>query len=732
MLKHFITALALLGILLSFRAPLALAQGATVTTFVSGASLPDSKKTKFPHIDAYSNLVEIAGNANTSDAHLWSKTDTGTSFPTPRRLGDASGYPDYSTATLDYASDGRLYYFWSSADDRRVYVRSRAPGQASFGTTYTVLTASPFPAEATGVVRSDGMLFVFWRDLAGGSRLTYRTSSNGGATWSSTQVVDPMKIQPVISVATGPNNSIAVAYYKDTGNDGAFQTYIAYWNGSGFTRENVTKNDPAGWYGDPSVAITPSGQYVVAFRGIGAGTDGTWYSERQTNGSWPFARLQKGTTDWVSLNSDEFGNLHLFYINKLSGSQRLYYWIKRAGQAFSGKALDAYGGTIFHNDSTTSLRDRVYAHVVLERFVGDTSEGRYLGFSTDILPFGAKTISIANGAATTRDTQLPVSFSNLVGTPTQVRYHWGAAPTDADTWLPFDVNNPVITVDTPALNPAVCTGQTLYTQLRSSTETQLTPNSDSIVFDRAIQATVSLVNPDANYLPTATRTLKANLHILSGGECSGLTTALVSGDGSASLNVNGVVDFYSLIDLTGSAGTRTVNVALSDTIGNLGSLSGAILYDPTPPVQSSAGTVTVKPTFDADNNGQADPGKPNIYFDVTVAGAQASDVASGLYGLLITNTVTPSGGTPTAGATILVPFSQMRQATVSGGQVDLAFKWNITNGLAVNAQVPGTYSFTAVLVDGAGNPAATSLVDQPGIAFTSLIDATYLSLMRRR
>jgi hypothetical protein len=306
-----------------------------------------------------------------------------------------------------------------------------------------------------------------------------------------------------------------------------------------------------------------------------------------------------------------------------------------------------------------------------------------------------------------------------------VRYHWGSPPTAADTFVTF--TNP-LTVPAPTLaNPSACTTQTLYTQLRVGSILQATPNQDSIIFDRAVQATATLVNPNSAYDPAFTASKTAILKVASPGECIGLSAGSVSGDITAppqSLAISGNRSFQKTLTLTGTEGLRTVAVSLSDLLGNSsGSLPASITYDATKPVLTSTGIVTA--TSDT-----TDP-TTNIYGRLEISGATLTD-SSGIFGLLIQNRVTPTGGSPVVGQMILVPFSSIQGVTQAGGKVSLSLRWILLMGIPPASQVPGIYQFTAYFVDKAGNPSNQVAAQSNPITLAPLrLIKTELPLVRR-
>ena len=91
-----------------------------------------------------------------------------------------------------------------------------------------------------------------------------------------------------------------------------------------------------------------------------------------------------------------------------------------------------------------------------------------------------------------------VSFSNVTGSPDSVRYHWDAAPTDADAWVAFA--NPLSIPGPTGVTADACQTHTLYTQVRKGT-TAGDIAQDAEIFDIGVQASVNILNRHLAGLP---------------------------------------------------------------------------------------------------------------------------------------------------------------------------------------------------------------------------------------
>ncbi|GAB4444804.1 MAG: sialidase family protein [Chloroflexi bacterium OHK40] len=694
-----------MALLMSGSVPAAFAQSGP--SLITETRLPSSDDIKYPHIDTLDSTVYVAGNAERSVARLWSKADSAASFAAPRTLGSAEGKPDNTSAAIFTAPDGTLYYAWTNQTEKRIYLRSRAPGAADFGPTRLVTGASPDPVEVEVAANEDG-IFVFWRepDLP----LRYRRSADG-VNWAvPTQSATDVAIEPLLDVAAGSGRRLAVAYYRGRGDH--LQSYLAIWNGSGFVNERIPAVEDRD-FANPSVALLPDGSFAIAMRstekdsGFGAGV---YVAERSPTGVWSgVARLVRGETLSVGIDADPLGNIHLFWISRASGGADLWYTFRRSGQAYGGNPLVVDTGDlpIFNVRAAASLSDRSYGHAASERFQGAVVFGQYFLFGAGVNLVGASGITLANGQEITNSPAVSVTFSGVQGNPTQVRWRWGAPPTDTQSdsggFQPF--TNPLSVATPPLADPNACTSATLYTQLRAGSANQAGTNSDSIILDRAVQSSFSVTDPNPGFDPAYTNQPVATVRVNNALECAGLAAGVVSGQiagGSVVLDVAGKSFVETNVDLTGGPGAYELTFSATDQLGNGGSGTGTIIYDPTPPVLGDAGTVITP---------QPDPDGTTIV-DLTLEGVTVSD-NEGLYGIIVQPNVTPTaGGAPIAGIPFVVPFSEFNvlETNPDTGQLTARVSVNLADGLPPASLVPGTYDLVITFVDRAGNQSLANTV----------------------
>jgi hypothetical protein len=716
-------ALVVLGAMI---APLALAQGGPF--LLADIRIPQSNDLKFPHVDTVDRTVFVSTNADESFARLVSKQDSAGSFGPARLMGAAEGDPRYTSAAIFTAPNGTIHYAWINAASRRILLRSKAPSDADFGPERLVTGSSPFPVEVEVAANEDGV-FIFWREPA--QPLKYRRSTDG-VNWNTpTQTLETVQIEPSIEVAAAAGRRLAVSFTR--GREDNLQGYMGIWNGSSFAVERIpTVVDRD--FADPTMAFLPDGTLAVALRsteavdGFGAGV---YVADRAPNGTWSqAARLIRGGTDFVAMDADPLGNIHLAWINKPSGND-LWYTTRRIGQGYGGTPLAVNVGDLplFNVRGASNLSDRSYGHFVAERFAGDVPFGQYYGFGLPVNIVGAGSISIEAGQALTNKPTVSVSFAEVKGDPTEVRWRWGAPPSDAASdsggFQPFSSATP-LAVPLPALSdPNACTQLTLYTQLRAGSQVQEGTNSDSITLDRSVQSSFSVSSPDKRFDPSYTRVPTATVTVNSNLECAGLSAATVSGPisgGTLALDVAGKATLDVAVGLTGDPGAKTLTFAASDLLSNTVAVSSSVIYDPVPPVFTSAGTA-IDPVPDPEGT---------TIVELALNGAEASDNFE-LYGIVVVPSVTPAGSTtPVVGQPIYVPFSQMNGVVVDPdtGLLSLRTPVNLADGLPASALVPGTYDLLIELVDAAGNVSESAADVVRSVTLTAVTYEVNLPIVR--
>lgn len=709
----FVRPLVLVATLLGFwfitgLSPVSFAQGSPI--LIAENLLPRSNDVKRPHVDTLPasgqpHSVLVSGVAERSEARLWSKPDSVPQFPNPQPIGVAEGQPDDTTTSIFVAPDRTIYYAWVNANTNQIFLRARRPGDADFGPPRLIFSNPAFPNDVEVGANEDGV-FVFWR-MADGVIL-YRRSRDG-VSWPD----PPVRLMPGVAlrrmdVAAGPGRQLIIGYTRPLGD--ALQTYVSIWNrdtGAFFEERIPTVTDRP--FADPQVALNPGGGYFVALRSDDGVLGGPWFSERAASGAWSQpGRLVKGRVSSIAVDVDVFGNVHLAWIGDATGTPDLFYAFRRADGTFEGPLLVRSGALpIFNLQLAANVRDQSYAHIVAERFTGGGLRGQYYLFGAPVSPVNAAGIAIEGGAAFTNRPVVSVAFAGLQGNPNEVRWRWGAPPTDQENdsggYRPF--TNPLNVPAPPLPDPARCTPAVLYTQVRAGSVFQLEPNSDAITFDRAVQTAVTVASPLEGFDPGYTNELAATISLNNAAECSGLVAALVSGPlnvpgGVLPLEVAGRPALEVTVGLTGDRGPKTLRFAFTDGVGNGLETERTIVYDPVRPVFDPSGaTLALTPNPQGTS-------MLELVLDNVAAG---DDVR--LFGIVVRPELTPAGGgAPVAGRPLALPFGAMNEVTTRDGRIRLRATVNLARSFAPSQLAPGVYRLAVTFADAAGNESLANIV----------------------
>jgi hypothetical protein len=704
----------------------ALAQTTGNPRLVLQTTLPNATQIKFPDIAGGGNMVYISANINRADAVVWSKQDTAPTFGPFTDLGQAPGQPDFSSTSVATGPDGSVHYIWLNQETRRIHYRYK-PADGGWGPERTVFagSGSAFPVNATVEVASDGQIFVAWRDPD--RPVFVSRSTNNGQTWTSPIIVGTQAVFNFPSLAAGPSGKMALTY--TVGESDRLVIYAGEWDGNTFVTGRVSAL--SGDFADPTATYDANGTLLVAYRGVDntGGASGVWVATNQGPGQWQINRIvgEAAVFGTVNIEGDTSGNVHLQWNASAGAGQRVYYSVRASGATAFSTPIDAPNdaGIIFNSRLSTTVSDAAYAHVVGELFQGENSYVRYLLFAATPGSGGggggAGQPTIEDGEEITeKEPTVTVSFTNLQGTPTQIRWRWGSAPTDSASdssgWQTF--TNPMeIALPESILSDTPCSAEELFTQLREGTAAPGAAQSDKITIDTGIDAARIVSNP--YILPRASQFTPVNaladtgdggandgdpgytrapifyLELQGVNDCSGiesLSAARATTSFPAAIEVEEEA-FANVLGYQGAMveGANQVVVRVGDEAGNFETFTESLIYDPTKPTLESAnpGRVTAASRADA-----------TIMTDLTFAGINVTDnlyPGRGYWGVWIANSRAEVANPATDTSLVWTPV----QAPESDDDFVLR-DWSLATNLN-GALQPGTYYIYVRFLDGAGN-----------------------------
>jgi hypothetical protein len=660
------------------------------------AALPGGLQTKLPQVVLSGRQAHVAGNARRLDVNYWAASADG-AFGLPERIGAAEGQPDYSSAAIAAGPDGALYIAWINQPERTIYLRKRPVG-GTWSNPTIVVRGATFPVNVALAVGAD-TIFVAWRNPD--QPFTVSRSTDRGVRWSAPQPLGRTAGYNAPSLAAAGNRA-AIAYTR--GEADQLQIYAGLWDGQAFAVSRVTPLNAS--YADPGIAIAPDGRVIAAWRGIADSgpASGVFLAERTADGSWPIAQVIAGKVIGpVTPVFDAAGGLHLFWLGEVGGTSRLWYAQQLRGGAWSAPVSTAVpGGALFnaHGAVGEAANGLQYGQAVSELFLGDRLSAYTFRFVTGGAARPSATPILANGRLRSSATTVALNFSEVSGAPAELRWRWGAPPTDTDPWHPFGPTS----LEVPAgAGRTACEELRLFTQVRGATGVQEPAAQTTITIDRTVQAVVRPHNPDG--LPGYSRTPTAWLAIENAGECSAITTVSLNG---TTLQFDATAQRLLQVPLAAEEGAQTITLRLTDGLGNARDYTQTIIYDATGPL-IAGGELALS----------ADP-RATVLQRLQLQNLIYRDAASTTPWALAV-AAAPTGDAPGAWQTL--PLGE--HAIVRNADSTLAIDVEVSLATLLPADLlrPGAYTLHVRLIDPAGNPGPDSLT-----VTLELLDITYPEL----
>jgi hypothetical protein len=720
-----------------------------------GSTTSDAQAGKYPSVAGAGNTVHIVANTN-QVAQYWSKADTAASSGGPTAFGGTGGDTDYTEAAITAGPDGTLYAVWI-VQNSGINMK-RKPAGGDWGSTQAIYNTTSFLAYVDIAVSSSGQIFVVWnQDFL----YRYTFSNDGGNNWSGAGAVSSKKPYKPVFVAGGANNTIVVAFGSGDGH-----AYVSLWNGTSFVTSDLTPFKASGdFFASAKPSVAPNGKIYVVFRN-GSSAGGLYYSERQGDGSWPVSKLAGGKVyDASGISADAQNNLHISWSGDATGRWVLYYAFKPAAGDWVGpvNASGINDKIVADVDTATTIGARAYAHSVFETFDGSGGAAvRYQQFSGDSDGSGggsgpSATPLLEGGGTTTRNGLLTVSFSDVTGAPDGLRYHWDAAPTNADAWSAFA--SP-ITVPAPVgISPDTCENHVLYTQVRKGT-VEGTVAQDGEQFDFGVQAQVNLVNPHMSGLPasyglgvqdaytkaddgasdgdpTYSRESFLYLGVNGQADCSHLANFHIPGSDSDPTPRTITNDTYTgpvALPQGSAVGNRTIDVEVTDKLGNSKKWTTTLTYDPASPTGTPTDT-TGLPVLAPGGSFTADSAKSiirkltfsNISVDDNLYGKRENLAAGAqFWGVWIANSTTDVA----ADSATLIWYP----VRVPSPGSTFSVQWDLFSGLGFTSDLrnkSGTYYVYVRFLDGAGNPSQLALKTTVTLDAGYTIPTVQMPLLRK-
>ncbi|NCC32101.1 MAG: exo-alpha-sialidase [Chloroflexia bacterium] len=730
-----------------------LAQNPPVPNLAFQFEIPGISEPKFPSVAGFERQIHVVTNSSRRDLVYLTKQDTASAFSPLQAIGRAEGTPDYSPGAVATGVDGTVHVAWINAPERKIYYTQKPLGGV-FGPIRTAYVSSNFPANLHMNVASDGGIFIGWREVDAPIHVV--RSGDNGVNWSSPYRLGGSTALGAPTIARGLQGQIAIPYAAGFAN--GLRIFVAFWNGNGFDAQLVSPFD--GDYADPGATFAPDGQLYLLWRGIeNSPNSGIWLGTYQGGTQWQINRLtdRVNSISVSNIFADTRGNLHAAWIADFNRTQHLFYSIRPRGGVFGNPLMIPNpGGSIFNGRIATTLGDgQAFTHVVHEVFGGNGVAANYVLVSANIAQDVNASPVIEGGAPIARfDTTsklVQVRFDNIQGDPVQMRWRWGESldPTNDDSggWQAF-ANPALIEVPERIINALACTPVMLYTQVRGDDGSVSPVQSDDIILDGDIDASVYVGNPyggnkapiftalsDLATLaddgrggaskghPAYTRAPLVYLELRSLNDCSQLHSVAIGRDANSVGEPTELTNerFANVVAYPGTMtqGANLLVVRVTDKVGNLLDYPATMIYDTVKPVLASSAAESLTATVDL---------SATIVTRLTVRDVAVTDTlypGRGFWGVWVANSRTPVASPATSSALNWIPIEVPGDAS----SFDLA-GWSLANGLEASAVTPGDYYIYLRFLDGAGN-ASDGVISTMITVETITQPKVYLPLIRR-
>jgi hypothetical protein len=235
--------------------------------------------------------VDFAGNINVTwiegldgpfHAAFSRSSDGGATFTAPKQISGLSEVDPGPRMALD--SKGNIYVVWYTTPNGNIYLSYSSDGGATFSNT-NITNYSGFPAPSPSApqiaIDSGGNINVAWEDNRSGPLdIFFSHSSDGGATFPTSQNLSNMGGAGDPQIATGLNGSINIVWQDSApGNSQVFFTQSSD-GGATFSVPQNLSNDSGNSQG-PMIAMDPTSNANVLWIDNTPGNNDVFFSRSE-------------------------------------------------------------------------------------------------------------------------------------------------------------------------------------------------------------------------------------------------------------------------------------------------------------------------------------------------------------------------------------------------------------------------------------------------------------------
>jgi len=255
-------------------------------------------------------------------------SDGGTSWTSAKKLTPTSGF----CPAIAIDPSGNLHVVWQGGTivNYEIYYGKSTDGGATWTSGKRLTWNSGWSQEPVIAADSSGHLHVVWRDeTPGNSEIYYKKSTDGGATWMSSQrLTSTPGYSEYADIAVDASGNPHVVWDDDT--PGNTEIYYKKSKDGGGTWTSIKRlTSTSGWPGDPEIVADSFGRLYVVFHYDKPGNDEIYYKKSADGGgTWsPNLRLtwNSGTSWAPAMAIDPSDFLHIVWYDDTPGNDEVYY-----------------------------------------------------------------------------------------------------------------------------------------------------------------------------------------------------------------------------------------------------------------------------------------------------------------------------------------------------------------------------------------------------------------------
>jgi hypothetical protein len=274
------------------------------------------------------DAVHVVWDDNSPESpDVYYRTNAGDMFD--RKAVNLSNNPEFSESPAIAVSGNNVHIIWTDNGD--ISYRRSTDGGATFGSTVN-LSNNPENSFGRAIAVSGNNVYVVWHDFVPGNtpdgeenaEISYRRSTDGGATFGSTvNLSNNAGLSQSPAIAVSGNNVYVVWGDNTPGNDEI--SYRRSTDGGATFGSTVNLSNSVGDSQLPAIAVSGNNVYVV-WQDSTSGDNNIFYRRSTNNGSTfgstvNLSNSPGGTPDIAaSANS-----VHVTWTDSTSGNQEIYY-----------------------------------------------------------------------------------------------------------------------------------------------------------------------------------------------------------------------------------------------------------------------------------------------------------------------------------------------------------------------------------------------------------------------